>query len=70
MTPQDLFSWRDEADAAERAAQAEAARVEAQRAVLRAPHGKVQTRRAQLEEATRAALEAEVQLKRLQERGH
>jgi hypothetical protein len=62
----DLFNWREEADAAERVAQAEAERAAAERARRYAPHGKVRTRQARLEAATMAALQAELRLARIQ----
>ncbi|WP_331540385.1 hypothetical protein [Phenylobacterium sp.] len=65
----DLFTWREEADAAKRVAQAEEARAAAERARRYAPHGEVRARQARLEAATRAALAAEVELARIQAAG-
>jgi len=64
----DLFTWRDESEAAQRVAQAEAARAEAERRVRCAPHGEVQVRRERLAQATREALAAETALARIQRR--
>jgi len=69
MTMTDLFTWRDEADAAERVAQAEAERQAAERARRYAPHGEVGRRQAKLQAATLAALQAEVELARVQRSG-
>jgi hypothetical protein len=65
----DLFTWRDEADAAECVAQAEAARQAAERARRYAPHGEVGRRQRRLEEATITALRAELELIRLRREG-
>jgi len=65
----DLFGWRDEAEAAERVAQAEAARRAAERARRYAPHGEVTRRQQRLEDATIAALRAELELIRLRREG-
>lgn len=65
MTPGDLFTWRDEAEAARAVEAAEAARLAAERKARYAPHGQVQTRRQRLQEATAAALAAEVELTRI-----
>jgi hypothetical protein len=69
MSAQDLFTWRDEADAAARVVEAEEARVAAERAARFAPHGHVLERREKLRLATLAALAAELELKRIQEHG-
>lgn len=65
MTGADLFTWRDEVDATEAAKAAENARLDAARALARAPHGQVQIRQQRLAEATRSALAAEVELQRI-----
>lgn len=69
MCPADLFTWREEADAAKAVAAAEAARAAAERKARIAPHGEVRNRRARLEAATLAALQAEVRLERLRQEG-
>ncbi len=65
----DLFTWREEAEAAKRAQEAEEARAAALRRYRIAPRGAVRTREARLAEATRHALEAEVRLAQLQAQG-
>lgn len=60
MTPGDLFTWRDEAEAAKAVEAAEAERAAALRKAKVAPHGQVETRRQRLQAATQAALAAEV----------
>jgi hypothetical protein len=65
----DLFSWRDEADAAAAAAAAEAARGQAERRARFAPRGTKVHREAVLRAATHDALRAEVALSRLKD-GH
>lgn len=64
----DLLAWPDLRDAETRARAAEAAWREAQRRAHAPPHGKLQQRRAELAEATRAALQAERELARLRAR--
>ncbi|WP_374569665.1 hypothetical protein [Phenylobacterium sp.] len=66
MSPADLFTWREEADAAQAVAAAEALRALAERKRRVAPHGEVRNRQARLEAATAAALRAEVELERVQ----
>jgi hypothetical protein len=66
MSAQDLFTWRDEADAAQRVAEAEEARAAALRKARCAPHGEVQNRRQRLQDATLQALAAEIALQRIQ----
>lgn len=68
MSGADLFTWRDEADAAERVAELEAQRAAARRARSFAPHGQVRTREEKLQAATLDALRAEVELARLRRR--
>jgi hypothetical protein len=62
----DLFTWREEAEAAQRVAEAQAARVRACEARRLAPHGEVRIRQQRLEEATLAALQAERELAAVQ----
>ncbi len=69
MSAEDLFSWREEADAAAVVAQAEEVRAQAQRALHYAPHGQVRTRQARLQAATAEALRAELELARIQREG-
>ena len=68
MSAVDLFAWRDEADAAKEVAAAEDARAEAERARRCAPHGQVRIRQQRLEEATLAALQAELRLAEIQKK--
>lgn len=70
MTGADLFTWRDEVEAAAHVRAAEEARAAAERAARFAPHGQVQARRERLKEATAAALRAEVELNKIREGGH
>jgi hypothetical protein len=63
----DLFHWRDEADAAEAVERAEAARAQALRRAHFAPHGTVAERRRRAQEATAAALAAEVRAARIKD---
>lgn len=67
MSRFDLFTWRDEAEAAADLQQAEEARALAARKARVAPHGEMQTRRQRLKEATHAQLAAELVLRRVQE---
>lgn len=69
MSPADLFTWREEAEAAEKVAQAEALRAHAERSCRYAPHGQIRARRARLQAATAEALAAEIALQRLREEG-
>jgi hypothetical protein len=69
MSAQDLFVWRDEADAFERLRQALQVRAEAERARRYAPRGQILIRQARLEEATADALRAELELVEVQRRG-
>jgi len=66
VSTHDLFTWSDEADAAKAVEEAEEARLAALRKARCAPHGEVQTRRQRLQQATAAALAAEVELRRIQ----
>lgn len=66
MPRDDLFTWRDEDDAAAAVRAAEEARATAARKARVAPHGAVQARRDRLREATHQALLAEVALARVQ----
>lgn len=68
MSAQDLFGWREEADAAERVAAARAELAAAERARRCAPHGEVRARQARLEAALAATLRAELQLAQAQRR--
>ena len=65
MSPADLFTWREEAEAAAKVAAAEAERAQAARSRRYAPHGEIRTRQARLEAATAEALRAEIALTRL-----
>lgn len=65
MSGSDLFSWREEADAAAAVAAAEGARAEAERRAHYAPRGTKAQREAQLRAATIEALRAEVALDRV-----
>lgn len=65
----DLFTWREEADAAAVVVQAEEVRAAAMRAVQYAPHGQLRARQARLQEATNAWLRAVVALKLVQAQG-
>lgn len=69
MTPADLFTWREEVEAAQRVAQAEAERASAERSCRYAPHGQVRARQARLQAATAEALAAEIRLARLRAEG-
>lgn len=69
MSAPDLFSWRDEAEAAKAVAAAESARLAAERKLRIAPHGEVRSRQARLQAATAEALKAEIRLERLQRGG-
>lgn len=66
MSRCDLFTWSDEAEAAKAAAEAEEARALAVKKALCAPHGALQARRALARQATLQALQAEVELARIQ----
>ncbi len=61
----DLFTWREEAEAAAEVAKAEEARALAERKLHCAPHGAVEARRRRLQAATMEALAAEVRLQRI-----
>lgn len=63
----DLFTWREEADAAAKVAAAEAARAAAQRKAAFAPIGTKREREARLQAATVEALRAEVALTQVQQ---
>ena len=64
MTGSDLFTWREEADAAAAVAAAKAARAEAERRVRFAPRGTKVEREATLRAATLNALRADIALER------
>lgn len=64
MTGSDLFSWREEADAAAAADAAKAARAQAELKVRFAPRGTKVEREALLRAATLNALRADIALER------
>ncbi len=65
MSAPDLFTWREEAEAAAAVREAEAVRAQAALKAKYPPHGSAQARRAELARATREALLAEVELQRV-----
>ena len=65
MAGSDLFSWREEADAAAAVAAAKRARAEAERRAHYAPKGTKAEREAQLRTATIEALKADLALERV-----
>ena len=70
MSGSDLFTWREEADAAAAVAAAKAARAEAERKMRFAPRGTKVEREAGLRAATLDALRADLALQRAKEVGN
>lgn len=68
MTKADLFTWREEADAAAQVVAAEAARAAAEQKARFAPKGTKQQREAHLRAATIASLLACAELAKVRQR--